>query len=311
MIQSALAVAAGFVLDQLVGEPPTKVHPVVGFGSFMKRVEKSIYRDSRAAGSVMCATGVFVAAGSGVAGNRFLGKFLASTLSVYVAVASKMLTDEAKAVEAALDSGDLSEARQRVRSLVGRKTAELDENEISRAVVESLAENTVDADIASLWWAALGGAPAVLAHRAVNTLDAMVGHHSVRYERFGWASARLDDLVNWIPARIAAAAVVAVRPRSASQILATVRRDAHQHPSPNGGIIEAAFAGALGIQLGGTNSYGNDVEHRGLLGDGRRVEVGDITNAVKLAKDISIFSALSIPAVVCAVRMAFTKIQAP
>jgi adenosylcobinamide-phosphate synthase len=131
------------------------------------------------------------------------------------------------------------------------------------------ARDCVDAVTASLFWATLGGAPAVLAHRAINTLDAMVGHHGERYEHFGWASARLDDLVNYIPARLTALAVVAARPRSAIRIGRVVRRDAPRHPSPNGGVVEAAFAAALGVTPGGVNRYGDDVEDRGTLGDGR------------------------------------------
>jgi adenosylcobinamide-phosphate synthase len=305
----AIAIAAGFVLDRCVGEPPVVIHPVVGFGRLMTRVEKAIYQDNRVAGSAMCGIGVAVAAGTGRAANKLLGRSAATTLSVFVSVASKMLADEANAVSKELERGDLGEARQRVISLVGRKTSELNENEISRAVVESLAENTVDAVIASLWWAALGGAPMVLAHRAVNTLDAMVGHHSFRYEHFGWASAKLDDIANWIPARIAAFAVAVVRPGSAARILSTVKSDAHQHPSPNGGVIEAAFAGALNVQLGGTNHYGDQVEERGLLGGGRPVEVADIARAVKLARDISILSTLTIPVSVSFGRWLFRKLQ--
>ena len=193
-------------------------------------------------------------------------------------------------------------------SLVGRSTADLGEAEISRAVIESLAENTVDAVIASLVWASIGGAPAVLAHRAVNTLDAMVGHHSPRYEQFGWASARLDDVVNWVPARMAAIAVAASYPAKARTILRIVRCDAGQHPSPNGGVIEAAYAAALDVQLGGTNRYGDAVEDRGVLGDGRVVEVADISRAVKLSQRIGLVCALILPMVFGGCRMAFRKI---
>jgi adenosylcobinamide-phosphate synthase len=162
-------------------------------------------------------------------------------------------------------------------------------------VIESLAENTVDAVIASLLWAAVGGAPAVLAHRAINTLDAMVGRHTLRYEHFGWASARLDDIVNWMPARVAALAVAMVKPSRARAIWDAVRHDAPQHPSPNGGVIEAAFAAALGIQLGGTNLYGDQLEARGLLGVGRDAELPDIAQAILLSRRIGLLCALTIP----------------
>jgi adenosylcobinamide-phosphate synthase len=149
-------------------------------------------------------------------------------------------------------------------------------------------------------WAYVGGAPAVLAHRAANTLDAMVGHRSPRYEHFGWASARLDDVANWVPARVAAALVMIAVPRRASCILSVVRRDAPQHPSPNGGVIEAAFASALGISLGGTNRYGpsdSDVEERGLLGDGPSASTADIAAAVSLARRIEWLCVAIVPAV--------------
>jgi adenosylcobinamide-phosphate synthase len=298
VIGPPVAIAVGFALDRIVGEPPVSIHPLAGFGSLMKRVEAAIYRNDRAAGVAMCGTGVAIGIGTGLLGTRLFGRHVAVALSVFVAVAGKMLADEALAVGSALESGQLNEARVRLVSLVGRDTAELGESDISRAVVESLAENTVDAVIASVWWAAVGGAPAVLAHRAVNTLDAMVGYRSDRYEHFGWASAKLDDLVNWVRARIAAIATAIVRPLSAAKVWRAVRRDARQHPSPNGGVIEAAFAAALQIQLGGTNQYGDHTEERGLLGDGRPAQLGDVGRAVTLARDISTLSALMIPAFV-------------
>jgi adenosylcobinamide-phosphate synthase len=155
-------------------------------------------------------------------------------------------------------------------------------------VVESVAENTVDAIVAPALWAAAAGAPGVLAHRAVNTMDAMVGHRSARYERYGWAAARLDDAMAWVPARATAALVAAVRPSAAGEIWRTVRRDAPAHPSPNAGVAEAAFAAALGIQLGGLVRYGERVEDRPRLGEGRAVEAADIDRAVRLSDDVTL-----------------------
>ena len=298
------SVAVGFGVDRIFGEPPVRVHPVVGFGWLMKRVEKAIYRERVLPGVALCAVGVGLGVGTGHLLNRVLGRHLATALSVAGAVAGKMLSSEAIAVGAALEREDLAGARERVSSLVGRSTADLGEAEVARAVVESLAENTVDAVIASLVWASIGGAPAVLAHRAVNTLDAMVGHHSPRYEHFGWASARLDDVVNWVPARVAALAVAVVNPSRAHAVYALVRRDAPQHPSPNGGVIEAAYAAALDIQLGGTNRYGDLVEERGLLGDGRPPGVGDIARAVSLSQRIGLLCALILPPLVSMVAAA-------
>jgi adenosylcobinamide-phosphate synthase len=147
-----------------------------------------------------------------------------------------------------------------------------------------VAENTVDAVVAPVVWAALGGAPAVLAHRAVNTLDAMVGHRTERYDRFGWASARADDLANWLPARVAAAGVAVLVPSRRREIRRAIREDAPRHPSPNGGVIEAAAAGALGVQLGGRNRYGDRVEDRGLLGRGGPPTAADARRAIALMR---------------------------
>ena len=162
-----------------------------------------------------------------------------------------------------------------------------DEPEIARAVVESVAENTVDAVVAPALWAAAAGAPGVFAYRAVNTLDAMVGHRSSRYEHFGWASARLDDIAGLVPARVTAGLVIAVRPGAASRVARAVREDAPAHPSPNAGIAEAAFAAALGLRLGGANRYGDRIELRATLGDGRTPRPGDIRAAVRLSRDVT------------------------
>src|SRR5262249_41107178 len=156
------------------------------------------------------------------------------------------------------------------------------EKEVARAAVESVAENTVDAVVAPALWAALAGAPGVLAYRAVNTLDAMVGHRSTRYARFGWASARLDDAANWVPARVTAALVAAARPARAAAIASAVRHQAPAHPSPNAGVAEAAFAAALGVRLGGRNAYGDRVELRPALGDGPPPAPADVARAVRL-----------------------------
>lgn len=202
------------------------------------------------------------------------------------------LEREADAVHALLDAGDLSGARAQVQRLVGRDTAALSASEVTRAVVESVAENTSDAVVAPLLWGALWGVPGLLAYRSANTLDAMVGHHSARYERFGWASARLDDLLNLPAARLAGALVVA-GPRG-REAASAWRHDARKHPSPNAGVVEAAFAGALGIRLGGTNTYDGDrVEHRAILGAGRAAEPRDIPRTTRLALRVGIGAAVT------------------
>jgi adenosylcobinamide-phosphate synthase len=283
----ALAVAAGVAADRRFGEPPLALHPVARFGQAMSAVEARMYRDRRAAGVAHACVGGLGAAAVGYGVQRVLGRAPAIAVVTAAVVAGRMLGDEATAIGDLLEAGDLDGARERLPSLVGRSPAGLSESEISRAVVESVAENAIDAVVASVFWAVVGGAPAACAHRAINTLDAMVGHRSPRYRSFGWASARADDIANWVPARLGAVCVALVRPRRATSIRRTVRRDARQHPSPNGGVIESAFAAALDIRLGGANRYGDAVEQRGVLGDGRVAEPGDIGAAVELLRQVT------------------------
>jgi adenosylcobinamide-phosphate synthase len=174
---------------------------------------------------------------------------------------------------------------------VGRDTAQLSTEEVARAAVESVAENASDAIVAPLLWGAVAGLPGLIGYRAVNTLDAMIGHRTPRYLEFGWAAARLDDLANWVPARLAALAAAAWAPLiggTAGKAIDVVRRDAGRHPSPNAGVVEAAFAGALDVQLGGRNAYHGTVEDRGVLGNGRPVTVADIDRADRLAAAVSL-----------------------
>lgn len=276
-----MAVGLAIVVDRVVGEPPVRPHPVAAFGTAMRRLEDRTWADSRFRGIAHTAAGVGLGAAVG-------GLAHSTLVPTYVAVAGRALDDAAAEVEAALVEGDLARARDRLPALVGRDPSGLDADEIARAVVESLAENTVDAVIApALWGVALGG-PGAIGYRAVNTLDAMVGHRSARYERFGWASARLDDAANWVPARAAALLVALVRPRSARRVIEVVRRDATGHPSPNGGVVESAFAAALGLRLGGPSRYGDRAEVRPFLGDGPTPTAADIPRARRLARDVDL-----------------------
>ena len=185
-----------------------------------------------------------------------------------------------------LDAGDTRGARDRLPHLCGRDPSTLDSAELARATVESVAENTSDAVVAPLFWGALAGLPGLVGYRAVNTLDAMVGHRSDRYARFGTAAARLDDAANLVPARLTAALTVAAAPLtggSPGRALRAWWRDGHRHPSPNSGRCEAATAGALGVRLGGRNIYAGRVEQRPTLGDGAAPRTGDIRRAALLS----------------------------
>lgn len=290
---SAVGIGLGYLADALVGDPP-RWHPVAGFGRLAAAVEKHSYADRRSAGLLHVAVLTGLPAGTGLLLERAarrppVGVPLAAAVT-WAVLGGRSLRKEAASVQAMLAAGDLPAARVAVRNLVGRDTENATQQEVARATMESVAENTSDAVVAPLFWGALAGLPGLLGYRAVNTLDAMIGHRSPRYLRFGWAAARLDDAVNWLPARLSALLTAAIAPSVAGSPVAAWRawrRDARQHPSPNAGVVEAAFAGSLGIRLGGTNIYQGRAEERGVLGDGRPVVVGDIARAVRLSRRVS------------------------
>ncbi|EPH43104.1 cobalamin biosynthesis protein [Streptomyces aurantiacus] len=286
----AYGATAGLLGDLLLGDP-RRGHPVAAFGRAAGAVERVLWRDHRGWGALhtlVCAGG---AVGAGVlaslAGRRSRAASVGLTAAAtWAVVGGTSLGREARAVGGALAAGDVDVARERLPHLCGRDPEALDADGIARAVVESVAENTSDAVVGALVWGAVGGVPGLLGFRAVNTLDAMVGHRSAKYRRYGWASARLDDVLGWPGARLTAALAVVAggAPRGAVRAW---RHDAAQHPSPNAGVVEASFAGALGVRLGGTLSYAGRVEHRPVLnGGGRPVAVGDIERAVKLSRRV-------------------------
>jgi adenosylcobinamide-phosphate synthase len=281
VVSRPLAAAAGIAADRLIGEPPIGPHPVALLGTLLQQIERRLYADRRSAGIVHAAIGVAIGTAAGALCRS-------TCLATYVAVAGRALGDAAGAIDTALSAGDLDRARALLPTLVGRDPDGLNEAEVCRAVVESVAENTVDAVVAPALWAAVAGAPGALVHRTVNTMDAMVGHRDERYSRYGWASARLDDAAAWVPARLTAVLVLGCRPRAARRVVGVVRRDAPGHPSPNSGVAEAAFAAALGLRLGGESSYGGQVEVRATLGDGRPAGRDDIGRAVRLSRDVSV-----------------------
>ena len=283
-LRHAFPAGVGLLADRALGEPPMSPHPLALFGVGMRAVERRCYVDRRRSGVWHATIGV----AAGVAAGAVLHSTAAAT---YLAVGGRALGDAAVQVAVALEEGDLDRARHLLPVLVGREPAGLDEKEIARAVVESVAENTVDAVVAPALWGAVAGAPGALGYRAVNTLDAMVGHRSPRYADYGWASARLDDVAGWVPARATAALVAMARPTAAAEVWTTVRRDAPAHPSPNSGVAESAFAAALGLRLGGTNRYGTRVELRPALGRGRPAEPADIARAVELSRHVGLLLA--------------------
>ncbi len=295
----AAGLAAGVVLDALLGDPH-RGHPVAGFGRAAAALEARDYADSHPRGTAHAAACILAVAVPAALLHRRLRAWPAAEAAavasaVWVVTGARSLHHEAERVLVALSSNDLRSAREILPSLCGRDPSGLDASEITRAVIESVAENTSDAVVAPLLWGAVAGIPGLVAYRAVNTLDAMVGYRSARYLRFGWASARLDDAANWVPARVTAALTAAcaplVRDAKPASALRVAWRDGGHHPSPNAGRCEAAFAGALGVRLGGTNFYGGVAETRHERGEGegiRAPELGDIRRAIALSRAVTV-----------------------
>lgn len=261
----------GFALDLILGDPQWFPHPVRAIGWLAARAEvwwRATDLPLRFAGAlfwitVVGATTVIVK----LSGPR------ANVYWIYSLLACRDLDSQARSVIRALNIGTLDDARKQLSWIVGRDTAHLDEPEIVRAVIETVAENTTDGVIAPLFYLAFGGPVGMAFYKAANTLDSAVGYRNARYRDFGWWSARADDILNFFPARITALLVwaVALLPGfQASKAAQITRRDGASQPSPNAGFPEAAFAGALGIRLGGLNLYHGVPSHKPHLGDSRR-----------------------------------------
>lgn len=291
---TAAGLLLGFALDRVLADP-RRGHPVAGFGRVAGALEQRIWRDDRPTGTAYVAVLVGGTVVLGIAAERALAapgpRTLATAAATWAVLGGTSLDREAAEVSRLLAAGRLPEARVQLTHLVGRDTSQLDEAEVVRATLESLAENTSDAVVAPLVWGAIAGVPGLVGYRAANTLDAMVGHRSPRHERFGWAAARFDDLLNLPGSRLTALLAAALGPdhRGAWR---TWRRDAAGHPSPNAGPVEASFAGALGIRLGGTNDYAGRIEHRAVMGDGPPPDRADLDRARTLARRVGIGAAV-------------------
>lgn len=293
-IPIAAGLALGATADLLFADP-RRGHPVAGFGTAAGALERRVWRNSRTTGSGYALGLVAASAGAGVlldhgTRRRPVPRTLVTAAVTWTVLGGTSLGRAARVMRTALDAGDVEAGRAALPALAGRDPRTLGVDGLARATVESVAENTSDASVAPLFWGAVAGLPGLLGYRAVNTLDAMVGHRSPRYERFGWAAARLDDVANWLPARLTAALTVACAPLvggSAPGALRTWLRDGAAHPSPNSGRCEAATAGALGVRLGGRNVYGSRVEVRPALGaEGRAPTPADIGTAVRLSRAV-------------------------
>jgi adenosylcobinamide-phosphate synthase len=298
-VPTAAGLALGAVADGLLGDPRRR-HPVAGFGTVALALERRMWRDARGPGAAYAVLLVGGATGLGAALSRAtarspVARTAVTAAATWTVLGGTSLGRAAGTMHRHLADGDLAAARSALPALAGRDPSALDEAGLARATVESVAENTSDAAVAPLFWGAVAGVPGLLGYRAVNTLDAMVGHRSPRYARFGWAAARLDDVANWIPARLTATLTVACAPLaggSASGALRAWWRDGAAHPSPNSGRCEAALAGALGLRLGGRNVYGARIEDRPFLGTGRPPVPADVGRAVRLSTAVWTAAAL-------------------
>jgi adenosylcobinamide-phosphate synthase len=315
------AIALGFLLDLLLGDPPGLPHPVRGMGFLIARGEgilrKLLPGKEGAAGTllvVLVTASAFFLSGAVLFFTRRINPwagFTAELILCWLALSPRALQIEAMKVYRKAVQGDLAGARKAVSMIVGRDTAELSMEQVIKATVETVAENLCDGVIAPLFFLALGGPPLGMLYKAINTLDSMIGYKNDRYLVFGRSAAKLDDLANRLPARlsagllIVAAVLLGFDGKNAARIY---RRDRNLHTSPNSGHPEAACAGALGISLGGRASYFGAVHEKAVLGDAQRpVTAEDIRSAIRLMYAASI---LILPAA-CVIRLAVGFLAAP
>ena len=283
MNSAAMIWAAAYIWDRIAGDPRWLPHPVVMIGRCILKLEDVLRRLAKREEQlkllgillpILVVGGAFTVTWSLIRLLHAVHPWLAwgvEALFIGTTIAVKGLQDAGMGVYRKLAAGDIEGGRHEVGMIVGRDTDQLDEPEIVRATVETVAENIVDAVISPLFYALIGGAPLAMAYRAVNTLDSMVGYKNDKYRNLGWASARLDDAANWIPARLTALLIALAaglfRAGDAASALRMAKRDAGKHPSPNSGWPEAAAAGALHVRLGGYNVYKGVRSFRAYMGE--------------------------------------------
>jgi adenosylcobinamide-phosphate synthase len=278
ILHHLIALTLAVIIDLIIGDPPEWPHPVRWIGSLIDKLEKHWNKGPAKKGkgiamllTVLLTVGLITFLVTAIFyWLHPAAGILVEAVLISIAIAQKSLKEAALTVYQPLKKEDMEEARQKLSYIVGRDTDQLDEPEIVRATVETVAENTSDGITAPLFWALIGGAPFALIYRAINTCDSMVGYKNEKFQDFGWASARLDDIVNWIPSRLTSLCMLAgSRPEYINTTNAwnIVIRDAKKHPSPNSGWGEAAVAAILGVQLGGINFYKGIVSNRATMGD--------------------------------------------
>ncbi|MCK4401844.1 cobalamin biosynthesis protein CobD [bacterium] len=293
-----------YILDLLIGDPRWLPHPIVLIGKVIEILEKGITKvitNKKVAGIILVflvVVGtyffVFILIGLAARLHWILG-VMVSIYFIFVSLSIKDLAVETNRVYTSLNRNNLSLARKNLSRIVGRDTEDLNEREIIRASVETVAENTVDGIISPLFFAFIGGAPLAMAYKAINTLDSMIGYKNKRYIDLGWAAAKLDDIANFIPARISMALIPIASFICRKGFRSSIRiilRDRKKHASPNSGIPEAAFVGALGIRLGGTSCYEGKLVEKPCIGDAEKpLELLDIKDSIRI---MYVCSALSI-----------------
>lgn len=278
IINHLIAISLAFIIDKIVGDPPEWPHPVRWIGALIASLEKRINKGKfrKWTGIIMLFIVLLVFVTLTIVMIRFCYEIhlvvgiLVEGVIISTTIAQKSLKVAALDVYEPLVAGNFGKARQQLSYIVGRDTDKLDEAEITRSTVETVAENTCDGITAPLFWAFIGGAPLAIAYRVINTCDSMVGYRNARYELFGWASARLDDVVNWLPSRLTGfMMLLAMKPQQTNWKIARkiMIRDAKRHLSPNSGWGEAATAALLGVQLGGKNVYQGVVSYQEKMGD--------------------------------------------
>lgn len=290
-------VALALVIDWAVGDPPrlwrATGHPVTWFGAAIAGLDRLANRGGMRRAKGVLALGAALAAFVGAA--FLLTAALAALPGIAPTLAEAALGSTLLAhrslhehVARVAKAGDLADRRREVRRIVGRDVDGLDDHGLARAGLETLGESLSDGVLAPAFWLAVGGLPGLVAYKVVNTADSMIGHRTARHEAFGWAAARLDDLLNIVPARLTAALVVVCAPRSASRA-ASIACEANRHVSPNAGWPEAAFAHALSVSLGGPRSYaGRRIEGAWFNRDGRAPEIGDVGRALALSRRVGV-----------------------
>lgn len=286
-VRAAVAMCA-VLLDMWLGEP-RRAHPLIGFGRFAAMLERRLYADRRDAGVLAwtCAVLPWVALAGGVAALARLwspwAEAAIGALLLYLAIGYRSLGEHARAVAAPLDAGALELARTAVGRMVSRDTAVLDPAQVAGATTESVLENGCDAVFGALFWFVALGAPGVVLYRLANTLDAMWGYRTPRLQRFGWAAARIDDVLNYLPARLTAATFALCG--DTRRAWRCWRTQGPRWKSPNAGPVMAAGAGALGVQLGGPAPYHGTWTPRPPLGEGVAPDAGAIRRALRLLRD--------------------------